>query len=86
MIDPTTGTHGVRLAIAILPRHIAVLICVIVDVEIHHLETAHPIEFSDISIVAEGPLRAAVKSVVKYGQSTITVTASTMLRNREPSL
>ena len=44
------------------------------DVEIHHLEKATPIKFTDISVVSEGPLRAAVKSVVKYRKSTITVT------------
>ncbi|TFY54220.1 hypothetical protein EVJ58_g8985 [Rhodofomes roseus] len=46
------------------------------DVEIHHLETVHPLEFSNISVVAEGPLRASVKSEFKYRQSTITVTIS----------
>ena len=44
------------------------------DVEIHHLEKATPIKFTDLSVVSEGPLRAAVKSVVKYGKSTIIVT------------
>ena len=48
------------------------------DVEIHHLEKATPIKFTDISVVSEGPLRAAVKSVVKYGKSTITVTVRTI--------
>lgn len=47
-----------------------------IDVEIHHLETARPLAFTDISIVADGPFRAAVRSVVKYGKSTITVTVS----------
>ncbi|PCH42793.1 glycoside hydrolase family 38 protein [Wolfiporia cocos MD-104 SS10] len=46
------------------------------DVEIHHLEMPHPLEFSDISIISEGPLRASVKSVTKFHQSTITVTIS----------
>ncbi|OSX57004.1 glycoside hydrolase family 38 protein [Postia placenta MAD-698-R-SB12] len=46
------------------------------DVEIHHLETPHQLEFGDISVVAEGPLRASIKSVVKYRQSTIDVTIS----------
>ncbi|KZT05154.1 glycoside hydrolase family 38 protein [Laetiporus sulphureus 93-53] len=46
------------------------------DVDVHHLETPHPLEFTDITVVAEGPLRASVKSVVKYRQSTITVTIS----------
>ena len=64
----------------------AMLNRLLLDVEIHHLETAHPIEFSDISVVAEGPLRAAVKSVVKYGQSTITVTVSNVLWEKRSSL
>lgn len=45
----------------------------LLDVEIHHLETAHQLEFSNIEVVAEGPLRASVKSVIKYGKSTINV-------------
>ena len=49
---------------------------VIIDVEIHHLETPHPLEFSNVSVVAHGPLRASVRSVIKYGQSTISVTVS----------
>ncbi|PSR71657.1 hypothetical protein PHLCEN_2v12510 [Hermanssonia centrifuga] len=46
------------------------------DVEIHHLETAHQLEFTDISVVADGPLRASIRSVIKYGKSNITVTIS----------
>ncbi|KAH9914289.1 glycoside hydrolase family 38 protein [Fomitopsis serialis] len=46
------------------------------DVEIHHLETVQPLEFSNISVVAEGPLRASIKSEIKYRQSTINVTIS----------
>lgn len=43
------------------------------DVEIYHLETAQPLEFSNISVVSQGPLRAAVRAEVRYGQSTISV-------------
>lgn len=46
------------------------------DVEIHHLETAHSLEFSNISVVADGPLRASIRAVIKYGKSTITTTVS----------
>ena len=46
------------------------------EVEIHHLETPQLLEFSDISVVSQGPLRAAVRAEVKYGQSTISVTVS----------
>ncbi|EGN94808.1 glycoside hydrolase family 38 protein [Serpula lacrymans var. lacrymans S7.3] len=46
------------------------------DVEIHHLETPNLLKFSKVEVVAEGPLRAAVKTQVKYGQSTIDVTIS----------
>lgn len=44
-----------------------------VDVEIHHLETARPLEFSNVSVVTQGPLRASVKAEVKYDKSTISV-------------
>ena len=44
------------------------------DVEIHHLETAQQLEFTDITVVSQGPLRAAVKAQVRYGQSLISVT------------
>ncbi|KAF9558502.1 glycoside hydrolase family 38 protein [Agrocybe pediades] len=46
------------------------------DVEIHHLETANPLEFSNVTVVSQGPLRAAVRAEVKYGQSNISVTIS----------
>ncbi|KIK34960.1 glycoside hydrolase family 38 protein [Suillus luteus UH-Slu-Lm8-n1] len=44
------------------------------DVEIHHLETATPLSFSQVRVIAEGPLRAAVQTQAKYGNSTIDVT------------
>jgi alpha-mannosidase len=47
------------------------------DVEIHHLETAQPLQFTKIEVVANGPLRAAVKTQVRYGKSIINVTVST---------
>ena len=50
------------------------------DVEIHHLETVQPLEFSNISVVAEGPLRASVRSEFKFRQSTITVTVRMRVR------
>ncbi|KAI0697456.1 galactose mutarotase-like domain-containing protein [Cytidiella melzeri] len=46
------------------------------DVEVHHLEKMTPLEFSNISVVAGGPLRASLRAVVKYGKSTITTTIS----------
>ncbi|KAH7922134.1 glycoside hydrolase family 38 protein [Leucogyrophana mollusca] len=46
------------------------------DVEIHHLETSTPLEFTQVRVIAEGPLRAAVQTKVKYGKSTIDVTIS----------
>ncbi|TCD63848.1 Glycoside hydrolase, 38 vacuolar alpha mannosidase [Steccherinum ochraceum] len=46
------------------------------DVEIHHLETAHPLEFSNLEITAEGPLRASLKAETTYGKSKISVTIS----------
>ncbi|KAI0713074.1 glycoside hydrolase family 38 protein [Cerioporus squamosus] len=47
------------------------------DVEIHHLEKFEKLRFENISIAAEGPLRASLKSVIKYGQSTINVVTDT---------
>jgi hypothetical protein len=47
-------------------------------VEIHHLETATPLQFSDIRVVASGPLRASVQAQVKYGKSTIIVDVSAL--------
>ena len=44
------------------------------EVDYNHLETPQPLEFSNISVVSQGPLRAAVRAEVKYGQSTISVT------------
>ncbi|EIN03570.1 glycoside hydrolase family 38 protein [Punctularia strigosozonata HHB-11173 SS5] len=46
------------------------------DVEIHHLEKGKHLEFGNVGIVAEGPLRATVETEVKYGQSTIKVSIS----------
>ncbi|ESK96763.1 glycoside hydrolase family 38 protein [Moniliophthora roreri MCA 2997] len=46
------------------------------DVEIHHLETARQLEFTNISVVAHGPLRASVRAEVKYGKSSIVVMVS----------
>jgi alpha-mannosidase len=44
------------------------------EVDYNHLETPQSLEFSNISVVSQGPLRAAVLAEVKYGQSTISVT------------
>ncbi|CAK5279299.1 unnamed protein product [Mycena citricolor] len=46
------------------------------DVEIHHLEKATRLEFANVSVVAQGPLRAAVKAEVLYGKSKMAVTIS----------
>ncbi|KAJ7846613.1 glycoside hydrolase family 38 protein [Mycena olivaceomarginata] len=46
------------------------------DVEIHHLEKPTHLEFSKVSVVAQGPLRASVQAEVVYGQSRINVTIS----------
>jgi alpha-mannosidase len=48
----------------------------VADVEIHHLETPIPLSFSQVRVIAEGPLRAAVQTKVKYGKSTIDITVS----------
>ncbi|TFK68127.1 glycoside hydrolase family 38 protein [Pluteus cervinus] len=46
------------------------------DVEIHHLETARPLSFTNISVVAQGPLRASVQADLVYDKSTISVLIS----------
>ncbi|KAJ7872246.1 glycoside hydrolase family 38 protein [Mycena leptocephala] len=46
------------------------------DVEIHHLEKATQLEFANVSVVAQGPLRASVRAEVEYGDSRISVTIS----------
>ncbi|KAG6332318.1 hypothetical protein ID866_6771 [Astraeus odoratus] len=46
------------------------------DVEIHHLETRTPLEFSSIRVIAQGPLRASVEAQVHYGKSTVKATLS----------
>ncbi|KAF8750121.1 Alpha mannosidase, middle domain [Rhizoctonia solani] len=46
------------------------------DVEIHHLEKFTQLEFNDVRILENGPVRASVEAQVKYGQSLITTTIS----------
>jgi hypothetical protein len=70
-IGRTTGMLGVRYMCL---KHQSLMFIYAQDVEIHHLETARQLEFNNITVVAQGPLRAAVKAEVRYGQSLITVT------------
>ncbi|KAF8064431.1 glycoside hydrolase family 38 protein [Lyophyllum atratum] len=51
------------------------------DVEIHHLETAKQLEFTNVSVVAQGPLRGSVKAEVKYDKSLISVTVTSVKEN-----
>lgn len=46
------------------------------DVEVYHLETAKELSFDEVTVVAQGPLRASVQAKLKYGKSTIVVTIS----------
>jgi alpha-mannosidase len=46
------------------------------DVEFHHLETPHPLKFSNVRLASVGPVRAAIEAEVVWGQSTINVTIS----------
>ncbi|THH05654.1 hypothetical protein EW145_g4638 [Phellinidium pouzarii] len=46
------------------------------DVEIHHLEKHTPLTFSDVKVVAKGPLRASVSAEVTFGESKANVTIS----------
>ena len=57
--------------------NVALNFCFLLDVEIHHLEKAERLKFSNVKVVASGPLRASVVSVVEYGKSKITTTVST---------
>ena len=75
MTGRTTGMLGVRS-----PQTCdKIEIETVPDVEIHHLEKFKKLHFENISIAAEGPLRASLKSEVKYGQSTISVMVCTAL-------
>ncbi|ELU38560.1 glycoside hydrolase family 38 protein [Rhizoctonia solani AG-1 IA] len=49
------------------------------DVEIHHLEKFTQLEFNDVRILENGPVRASVEAQVKYGQSLITTTVNEAL-------
>ncbi|KAI0041688.1 glycoside hydrolase family 38 protein [Auriscalpium vulgare] len=55
------------------------------DVEIHHLEKAEKLKFEGVKIVASGPLRASIEAQVKYGKSTILVTASSFHSSLKPN-
>lgn len=46
----------------------------ILDVEIHHLETPHPLKLTNVRVSENGPIRASVVAEVKYGKSTIKTT------------
>ncbi|KIJ30485.1 glycoside hydrolase family 38 protein [Sphaerobolus stellatus SS14] len=46
------------------------------DVEIHHLEKPHPIQFTNLKVTETGPIRASLEAEIKYGQSTIKTTIS----------
>ena len=75
MTGRTTGMLGVRS-----PQTCEeIKIKTVSDVEIHHLEKFKKLHFENITIAAEGPLRASLKSEVKYGQSTISVMVCTAL-------
>ena len=61
---------------ALTPLHVLNFCNCSLDVEIHHLEKAERLKFSNVKVVASGPLRASVVSVVEYGKSRITTTVS----------
>lgn len=62
--------------------------CVLSSLIIHtsesgvYLETAHPLEFSNVAIVSQSPLRAAVRAEVKHSQSTVSVMVCTFFLER----
>ncbi|KAI9449033.1 glycosyl hydrolases family 38 N-terminal domain-containing protein [Lactarius psammicola] len=54
------------------------------DVEIHHLEKAQRLNFTNVKVVASGPLRASVVTDVVYGKSKITTTRHEFLKFELP--
>ncbi len=42
--------------------------------EVYHLETEQPLQFDDISVIAHGPLRAAIAAKLQYNKSKIDIT------------
>ena len=46
------------------------------DVEVHHLEKAQQLKFSNVKVIASGPLFAALETDIKYNRSTIKVIVS----------
>jgi alpha-mannosidase len=51
------------------------------DVDVFHLEKFIRLEFSDLTVVEQGPMRASVKAQVNFGGSKLQVTVS-ISRNR----
>lgn len=46
------------------------------DAEIYHLDCSHEISFGEVRVVAEGPLRASLEAVARFGKSIVTMTVS----------
>lgn len=46
------------------------------ETDVHHLETPHPLKFTSIKVVENGPVRASLSTEVRHGQSTVQVTIS----------
>ena len=44
------------------------------DAEIYHLDCSHLIEFTDVKVGLQGPLRASLVATAKFGKSTVTMT------------
>ena len=72
MTGQITGMHGVCASTKVIPG--VVVIIQLLDVEIHHLETPHPLKFTNVKVSENGPVRASVVAEVKYGKSTIKTT------------
>lgn len=68
---PTSGMRGVRVASCVSRQSANRTTS---DVEIHHLETPHPLKFSNLRVAENGPLRASIDADASYGDSKIQVT------------
>ena len=64
---------GYALPFHILHLQVLIGFATLTDVEIHHLETPHELEFSSIKIGESGPLRASLLGEIKFGKSKVVV-------------
>jgi len=46
------------------------------DAEIYHLDCSHIIDFTEVKVGMQGPLRASLVATAKFGKSTVAMTVS----------